>query len=180
MIRPLPSYQWLAASVLVLSSLGAPVPAVANGLHVAPMVTGQVAAGTWDLRRTPSSAAPALGMLAGGRIGYGFADTLDVELDVGVGIIGGPRGGGSLSHFGLQGNLHFLEGTLKPFATVGSGAFLRLDDGDLDLEVHYGAGLHIGVTETLGVRVEALHLLTDGPQTIQSNVAIAAGLRIQL
>ena len=104
--------------------------------------------------------------LGGARLGLGIGRRLAVEGEAVVVPTKIDPGDASATVLGLRGHvrLNLLTGTVRPFLLAGYGAqLLRTSaatmENDSDQAIHWGAGVAIGLSSSLDLRLEGRHLI---------------------
>ncbi len=163
---------WLAAAALFLTPThsaraGQPAP----GLYVGLYGGGNVVLTDWDLHDPPNAGpdyTPGSGALGGLRLGVTMVPWLGVELSTSALPYSSQAGGSNVAlHYSGALVLTPFDLDWAPMLFLGGGAHHSVsgDHGaDIDYSLSWGLGLRGMLTDWLGLRVDARHVLADGPE----------------
>lgn len=124
------------------------------------------------------------GPTAGLGLGYELTDQFTLEVVLNYIDMESRRGHGDAQGYmyRLDGLYHFMpESTFSPYVAVGAGGLViapdwRVDDNDPVLD--YGAGVRLGLTETIDLRLDVRHVISFSDT--RNNLEAVAGLSFRL
>ena len=179
----------LALGLSTFASLASAAPPPDRSVRLGLYGGIHMALDEWDLDEPQGKLGepPLMGGILGLRFGGEPTRWLGLELDVGVVLH--PSGSDELNTaLRITGDalLYPFDAAIAPFVKVGAGVYTNVggDRGsDTDFEAHYGLGLRAMLSESMALRVDVMHVLTDAydpKDSLASNLIATVGVDFYL
>lgn len=166
------------------------LPAAADvpdgGLYLGGFAGWQFTLDDWDLAEVPNRGIELSDSVeAGLRLGVQVAWWLAIEAELGVLPVLRADLAVDEKNIALHtaAQAHFLtyRGDWVPYVSLGVGGYHNVAGGlgtDNDFELHWGLGLKGMISDTLGLRLDVVHRLTDGFEPVQGDNRVGNNLSV--